>query len=83
MRLPCRVEFSGGSLSAQVIDLSQAGARIELPVAGNTEDFWGITSIQVDGIGYLAVEVRWQSGNIIGMAFRTSEAKVQDYIDKL
>jgi hypothetical protein len=80
VRLPCRIELAEYSLRGLVVDLSRSGARLELPFAGNTEAFWSVSSILIEAIGRFEAQVRWQSGNILGLAFQSPGDRVERYL---
>jgi hypothetical protein len=82
VRLPCRIDLAEYSLHAQVVDLSRAGARLELPIVGNRQALWGVSSVLIEAIGRFDAQVRWQSGNILGLTFLSPGDRVEQFLDK-
>jgi hypothetical protein len=67
--LPCRIHLACGTLMAQVIELSRAGARIELSIALPPTELWTLSGLEIDGRERIGARVVWNSGKIAGLAF--------------
>jgi hypothetical protein len=80
VRLPCRAEFGHCSLSGEVVELSSGGARIAFPISGQPAEMQSLASVNIDGIGKIAAEMRWQSGNRVGVTFKRDDLRVQTYL---